>query len=175
MAKTSCPNGHGLWDGDDTLVWVFRTKFFYKYTEENPRFLLGLETGEIYDCVDSDPEEKEYYCWYCDECKALVFFVDKYRYEYLRMADLPETTLDDVKEWEEYIALHNSEFDRFVDFYEGRTPVWAIENYPFQYKYRVSPDQKTILAFNQAGNIQFGYQQSKIIDLKEAYNRINKQ
>ena len=28
MAKTSCPNGHGMWDGDGTpSVWAYRVQY----------------------------------------------------------------------------------------------------------------------------------------------------
>lgn len=168
MAKTSCPNGHGMWDGRDSLVWVFHTGFFYDYMKNYPSFVLGGVMGEIYDCVACYPEEKEYDCWYCEECRALVIFVDTDRYEYLRMKEPPDISFEEARDWEEYIALHNSEMDDFMEFYEGKTAVWAIENYPFKFKCRVSPDQKTIVAFDVDGNVQFGYQQYRILDLSEA-------
>jgi hypothetical protein len=39
-------------------------------------------------------------------------------------------------------------------------PLEAIESYSFKYKYRVSPDKKTIYAIDSEGNIAFGYLRS---------------
>ena len=166
MAKASCPNGHGMWDGDGTpTVWAYRVQYFYDYMRDNPNCVLsfGDHLWQIYDCVDGVPGE-ELDCWYCDECRGLVVFVDTFRYDYGRMEKTPDIKLSDVNTWDEYIALRDKEFEKFTDFYEGKSPVWAIENYPFQYKYRVSPDKTTIYAFDAAGHIQFGYQQVHFTD-----------
>lgn len=39
-------------------------------------------------------------------------------------------------------------------------PLEAIESYSFKYKYRVSPDRKTIYAIDSDGNIAFRYWRS---------------
>ena len=166
MAHTSCPNGHRMWNGDGTpVVWAFRVRYIYDYMKDNPDCVFGFgdRLWQIYDCVDDVPGEA-LDCWYCDECQGLVVFVDTFRYDFNRMKKTPEISLSDVDTWEEYIAFRDDEFDQFTEFYEGKSPVWAIEHYPFQYKYRLSPDKKTIYAFDATGHIQFGYEQVHFTD-----------
>lgn len=163
MAHASCPNGHGMWNGDGKpVVWAFRVNFFREYMKGHPDCILGMDGkyGEMFDCVDDVPGE-DLDCWYCDKCKGVVVFADLLRYDYVRMEKLPSTAIDDVIDWEEYIALREADFEDFQEFYEGKSPVEAIEKYPFKYKYRLSPDKKTIYAFDSAGVIQFGYEQSE--------------
>ena len=162
MAHTSCPNGHDMWNGDGKpVVWAFRVGFFRDYLKGHPDCILGMDGkyGELFDCVDDVPGE-DLDCWYCEECKGVVVFVDLFRYDFIRMEVVPSVTLSDVDDWEEYIALREPEFEDFQEYYEGKSPVEAIETYSFKLKYRLSPDKKTIYAFDSAGTIQFGYEQS---------------
>ena len=41
----------------------------------------------MYDCVDDVPGE-DLDCWYCDECKGLVVYVDISRYDFKRIPSL---------------------------------------------------------------------------------------
>ena len=162
MAHASCPNGHGMWNGDGKpVVWAFRVNFFRDFMKGHPDCILGMDGkyGELFDCVEDVPGE-DLDCWYCDECKGVVVFVDLLRYDYIRMEKLPPVAINEVADWEEYIALREAEFEDFQAYYEGKSPVEAIENYPFKFKYRLSPDKRSIYAFDRTGDIQFGYEQS---------------
>ena len=162
MAHTNCPNGHDMWNGDGKpVVWAFRVNFFRDFLKGHPDCILGMDGkyGELFDCVDNAPGE-DLDCWYCEKCDGVVVFVDLYRYDFTRMKSLPPVDLTEVAEWEEYIAMREPDFENFQEFYEGKNPVEAIDSYPFKTKFRVSPDKKTIYAFDSAGNIQFGYKQA---------------
>ena len=52
------------------------------------------------------------------------------------------------------------DFENFVDFYVGMVPLKAIETYPLQYLYKVSPDKKTIIALDKNGKTAFAYWRS---------------
>lgn len=162
MAHASCPNGHGMWNGDGApVVWAFRVNFFRDYMKRYPGFVFdgAGECSDLYDCV-CDFQGEDLDCWYCEICKGLVVFVDLFRYDFVRMEAVPSVTLRDVADWEEYIALRDIEYGDFQEYCAGKSPVEAIENYPFKFKYRLSPDKKTIYAFDRAGVVQFGYAQS---------------
>lgn len=162
MAKTSCPSGHGMWNGGgEPVVWAFRVGFIREFVKEHPDCKLddNGEYPELYDCVYDVPEEK-LDCWYCDECKGLTVFVDISRYDFKLMKNLPVIDMNEVMSWEEYIALRDLDFEDFQEYYEGMNPIKAIETYNFKYKYRVSPDKKTIYAINSEGDVEFGYMQS---------------
>lgn len=163
MAHTACPNGHDMWNGDgEPVVWAFRVGFIRKFVEEHPDCRLGNNNSEywqLFDCVDGVPGE-DLDCWYCDECKGLTIFVDISRYDFKRMHVVPKLKINEILEWEEYIALRDQEFDEFQDCYEGINPFEAIETYPFKYRYRVSPDRKTIYAVDSDGKVAFGYLRS---------------
>ena len=129
--------------------------------------ILGLDGkyGQMYDCVD-DVFGEDLDCWYCEECGNLAVFVDLFRYDFIRMDNLPSITFNEVLDWEEYIALRNQEFEDFQDFYQGKSPIEAIRDYSFKYKYRLSPDKKNIYAFDSSGKLQFGYEQSAFIEFE---------
>lgn len=165
MAHTVCPNGHGMWDGDfKPVVYVFRLGFLREFIKNHPKCKLERKSGyeELYDCVDGVIGE-DLDCWYCDECKGLVVFVDNFRYDFKRMESLPDKS-EDFHDWEEYIALRNKEFEEFQIFYEGKTVSEAIKQYDFEYFYKVSPDKKTIYAVDKEGQVAFGYYQSNFIE-----------
>ena len=162
MAHTACPNGHDMWNGDGKpVVWAFRVGFFHDFMKQHPNCVLG-DNGEywqIYDCVD-DALGEDLDCWYCDECKGLVVYVDLSRYDFQRMDMVPEVFITDFDEWEEYIALRDRPFEDFQEYYEGKNPLEAVETYDFEYHYKVSPDKKTIYAFGRDGKAVFGYSRS---------------
>ena len=162
MAHTSCPSGHSMWNGDGKpVVYAFRINFFKDFVKKYPYFQLGNDEylSQIYDCVDGIRGE-DLDCWYCDECKGLVVFVDHMRYNFKIMDKLPEINMDKLLAWEEYIALRDHDFEEFQDYYEGMNPLLAIESYTFKYRYRVSPDKNCFYAINQNGKVEFGYYQS---------------
>ena len=165
MAHASCPNNHGMWDGDGKpVVWAFRVNYLREFERLYPDFVLDDDWRQeghvqLYDCVDDAPGE-DLDCWYCDECKGLVVYVDLLRYDFKRMESIPSVAYTDVEDWEDYIALRDREFEEFQEFYQGMTPMEAIEKYPFKYWYKLSPDKKTILAFDEFRNVAFGYWQS---------------
>ena len=166
MAHASCPNGHAMSNGDGKpVVWAFRIGFFRDFMKAHPECKLGDEESkyfQIYDCVDDVPEE-DLDCWYCDECKGLVVFVDNARYDFKRMENLPDINVKQLASWEDYIALHDKEFEEFEDFYVDKSPLEAIEQYAFTYRYKASPDRKNIYALGREGQIAFGYYRSNYI------------
>lgn len=166
MAHASCPNGHGMWNGDGKpVVWAFRVGFFYDFMKTHPDCKLDVESEywQMYDCVDNVLGE-DLDCWYCDECKRLVIYVDIARYDFKRMESLPDVKPEDLEGWEEYIALRDREFEDFQEFYEGKNPLEAIEQYDFTYRYKVSPDKKTFYALDREGKIVFGYFRSNYME-----------
>lgn len=159
MAHASCPNGHGMWNGDGKpVVWAYRVGFFRDFMKTHPDCRLDEESeySQLYDCVDDVPGE-DLDCWYCDECKGLVVYVDIARYDFKRMENLPDVKPENLDGWEDYIALRDREFEDFQDFYEGKNPIEAIEQYDFTYHYKLSPDKKMIYALDKEGKIVFGY------------------
>lgn len=159
MAHASCPNGHGMWDGDGKpVVWAFRVGFFRDFMKAHPDCKLdeASEYWQLYDCVDDVPGE-DLDCWYCDECKGLVVYVDIARYDFKRMETLPDIRSEELAGWEDYIAMREREFEDFQDFYEGKSPMEAIEKYNFAYRYKLSPDKKMFYALDKDGRIAFGY------------------
>ena len=65
------------------------------------------------------------------------------------METLPEIEPEAFDGWEDFIALRDSEFEAFQEFSGGKSPVEAIEQYDFTYRYKVSPDKKTFLRLLQ--------------------------
>ena len=68
MAHASCPNGHGMWDGDGKpIVWAFRVGFIRDFMKAHPDCKLDRESEywQMYDCVDDVPGE-DLDCWYCE-------------------------------------------------------------------------------------------------------------
>jgi hypothetical protein len=169
MAHTSCPNGHSMWNGDGKpVVWAYRVNYFRDFVREHPDAILDMEDRDnrwwqIYDCVDDVPGE-DLDCWFCDECKGLTVFVDIARYDFQYTDDVPDITVQDVSDWEEYIALRDEPFEDFQDFYSGKNPLETIETYDFEYKYRLSPDKRIIFAFNRMGHISFGFTRSNYME-----------
>lgn len=168
MAHTVCPNDHDMWNGDGKpVVWVYRINFFKEYVKKHPAVRLGLPDEEgfrmqIFDCVDEIPGE-DLDCWHCDECNGLTVFDDVDRYDFNMIKELIAVSKEDVFDWEEYVALRDTQFDRFMDFYEGMDPLTAIETYDFEYKYRVSPDKRLIYAFTKDGKYAFGFERCQFM------------
>ena len=171
MAKTVCPNGHSLWNGDGKpVVFAFRVGFFREFMKSHPDCILSLDNEfyQLYDCIDSCIEEyplEDLDCWYCDICKGLAIFVSalNLRYDFNRIEDISTVLPEESENWEEYVALRNKEFvDQFMDHCEGKSPLQAIETYNFTYRFKVSPDKKLIYAFNRDGAIAFGYERTRI-------------
>lgn len=159
LAHAICPDGHDMWNGDGKpVVWAFRVGFLRDFIKTHPGCKLGEESEhwQMYDCVDDVPGE-DLDCWYCDECKSLVVYAGISRYDFKRMESLPDVKLANLDGWEEYIALRDREFEDFQEFYKGKNPIEAIEQYDFAYRYMLSPDRKTIYALDREGKIAFGY------------------
>ena len=166
MAKTSCVNGHPMWNGDGKpVLWIFRTGYFREYEEKHPNTVLAEDgyVPQIYDlCEDAYKEELD--GWYCDECKSVAVFCENTRYDYVLKEKLPEYSYDQTEDWEEYIALRDDDFEDFQEFYEKKKPFDAIQSYRFKYTYRLSPDEKIILAFDQDKKPAFAYELKRFID-----------
>ena len=161
MAHTTCPNGHSMWNGDGKpVVYAFRTEYIREYSKMHPECILAENgvTPAMYDITDEAPQE-DIDCWYCEECKGLVVFVDtlEERHDYKILDDVPDVRMSELKDWDEYIALRYWDFEEWDAFYAGMTPIQAIEQYDFKYRYMVSPDKEKIYAFDKDGNIMFGY------------------
>lgn len=158
MAHTHCPAGHDMWNGDGKpVVYAYRVGFFEEFMKEHPDCVLGSRDYlAIYDCVDYVMGE-DLDCWYCDECQGLVVFVDNLRYDYVRMERTPSVLFSEVSSWEEYIGIRDQDFEDFSDAYQGKSPLDAIADYDFKYKYRLSPDKRTIYAFDRNQTISFAY------------------
>lgn len=159
MAHTSCPSGHGMWDGNGKpVVWAFRVGYIREFVKEHPDCILSDDGPywQMYDIVD-DAIGEDLDCWYCDECKGLTVFVDLARYDFKRYELIPEIHPSEYATWEDYIAQRESDFEDFQEYYEGMNPLDAIETYPFEYRYKVSPDKKTIIALNKNDKIAFAY------------------
>ena len=172
MAHTCCIKKHSMWDGDGKpVVYAFRVQYIKEFMEKNPQclFLPNSYYMQMYDCVD-EVQGEDLDCWYCDECGCLAVFVDNYRYDYEPLEQLPDST--DLADWQEYIALRDKEFDLFSDFYEGLSPLEAIERYPFKYKYMVSNDKNQILAFDRNSNLCFGFKLVRFVNFKEKEERV---
>lgn len=139
MAKTSCINGHPMWNGDGKpVIWAYRIGYFVEYMKRHPDCILG-DSGngyQIFDCVREDPEE-DLDVWYCDECGSVAVFTGHFRYDYCRMHSLPKIDEDIFDCWEEYVALRDLPYDEFMDFYDGKSPLEAIMTYHFPVKYWV--------------------------------------
>ena len=109
MSHALCPNGHGMWNGDGKPdVWAFRVGYFRDFMKAHPDCKLDedSEYWQLYDCVDDIPGE-DLNCWYCDECKGLVVYVDIARYDFKRMETIPDVKPEELAGWEEYIALRD--------------------------------------------------------------------
>lgn len=54
MAHCTCINGHLMWNGDGTQIYLpYRLNFFKQFTDKNPSFILNSDQyNEIYDCYD---------------------------------------------------------------------------------------------------------------------------
>lgn len=65
------------------------------------------------------------------------------------MRGLPGIKLEKLEDWEDYVAIREQEFEEFREYYEGKNPLDAIEQYDFKYRYKLSPDKKTIFAFDK--------------------------
>ncbi len=167
MAHAICPNGHTMWDGDGKpYVWAFRIGFIREYMKSHPDFKLGDHTGlsrELYDLVENDSDE-DLDCWYCDECKGLIVFFDNYRFDYKPIESIPEINAGQLEGWDDYIALRDNDFSDFQEFYVGKNPIEAIEEYDFKYMFKVCPDKNKIYAVNKEGGISFGYYRSKVYE-----------
>lgn len=169
MAHTNCPNGHNMWNGDGKpIVYAFRVGFIKRFTEQFPDRVLnsGDQFFHMYDLCDElgGVPGEDLDCWYCDECKGLVVFVDNLRYDYQRLDTVPDMAYSDLLEWEDYIALRDLQFEHFQNFYEGKTPLEAVSTYDFEYRYKVSKDKKTIYAFDRDGELAFGYSLSSFME-----------
>ncbi|MBR6228376.1 MAG: hypothetical protein IKQ97_01405 [Eubacterium sp.] len=176
MAHTNCPNGHDMWNGDGKpIVQAFRLNYFKEFTERHPDFKLQTDEYQnlaIYDTYDYDDHpEEEYDLWYCDKCKGLVVFTydNRMRYDYVYSESAPNDLEFDTTIWEEYYALRDDEFfDEFIDLCEKKTPWEVLTTYKFRKKYRLSPDKKTIFAYEAEENrLEFVYRQIKIYHFDE--------
>lgn len=160
MAKTRCPMGHFLSNGDgETDVWAFRTDFFKDFAKREPDCVIRdfEKYWKIYDCVE-EARGENLDCWYCEKCRGLTVFVDEYRYDFMPMDILPEVNREAVLSGEEYIAMRPDEFEVFQDYCDGMHPLTAIETFDFKYKYRLSKDKRVIYAINPEGEVEFGYE-----------------
>ena len=150
-----------MWNGDGKpVLWTFRLEFFKEFMRDHPDCVLGQEEEywQIFDCYEVDPAE-ELDCWYCDECKSLAVFAknDSIRYDYLRMENIPDIDLSEVRGWVEYVAYRNKVFIDFMDYSEGLSPLEALEKFPTQFHCYLSPDKKMFYVFDDNGRVRFGY------------------
>ena len=160
-----------MWNGDGKpVVWVFGIDYFKKFMKEHPNCILSDKGDwwQIYDCYDEHPEE-ELDCWYCDECESIAVFTgeDKYRYDFEKMETVNNVSRDNIANWQDYVALKDRPFEDFQDWYEGRNPLAALEEYEFEYRYKVSPDKKFVYAIDSNGEVAFGYKQTRFLVLKQ--------
>lgn len=193
MAHCACINNHIMWNGDGgPEINAYPISFFKEFVAAHPGvFLLGDEFPEmdhsdlnnfprIYDCFEWDPS-REPDCWLCDECQSLVvFFSDKdsrttQRYDFVKMEKLYEPGDKSFDDWEDYVAIRNDELEKFDEWYPGLDPLTALETYPFKYRYKVSPDQKYICAFDQNNNMVFSYEQVRFLEFKHQERAIQNQ
>ena len=167
MAHCRCINGHDMWNGDGKpVIWAFSIRYIKDYVKRFPDVTLG--TGmQIYDLFN---DEDELDCWYCDECHSLTVFINHYRYDFVRFDVNKEMKITSLSNWEDYIALRNIPFDEFSDWYDGMNPLTAIENYKFDYLYKVSSDKQFIYAIDSHDEIAFGFQQVRLIDYNQEIN-----
>lgn len=169
MAHCACINGHDMWNGDGKPeVTALREAFFLEYLKRHPDRVLGSDScPQIYDCYEDDPDE-EYDLWFCDDCQCLTAFThdEHFRYDYQKVAVTTDITYEEVADWDKYYALRNKEFEDYMDFYRGKTPADAILQYSFPYEYRVSPDRKTIYAFDRNKICQYGFTLVRVLNLK---------
>ena len=164
MAKTSCINNHPMWNGDGgPVLWIYRVGFLKKYQEDHPEFVFDGRIPEIYDLVDEGYKE-DLDGWYCDVCKSVAIFTENFRYDYVPKETLPDCSYEQALSWEEYIAIRDDDLEAFQDFYVGKRPYDAVESYPFRYKYRLSPDENIVLAFDQGREPVFAYELKRFID-----------
>lgn len=172
MAHTRCYNGHCMWNGDGKPeVWAFRVGFFKEYMKQHPSFLLETISDEneygfqIYDCTSEYPEE-DLDCWYCDECNSLVVFYSHYRIDFEPIENI-NISYNDIKDWVEYIACREDEFEKFQEFYVGKNPIEAIYEYPFERRYMMSPDGAYIYGYDKENIISVGYKKVRYIDVND--------
>ena len=91
-------------------------------------------------------------------------FFDNYRFDYKTIESIPEINVGQLKKWDDYIALRDNDFSDFQEFYVGKNPIEAIEEYDFKYMFKVCPDKSKIYAVNNEGKISFGYYVSKVYE-----------
>lgn len=113
----------------------------------------------MYDIVDEAVGE-DLDCWYCEEGKGLTVFVDLAMYDFKRCESIPEIHPSEYSTWEDYIVQRKPDFEDFQEYYEGKNPLNAIKTYQFEYRYKVSPDKKTILALDKNNKSAFAYWRS---------------
>ena len=87
------------------VVWAFRVGFIRDFMKAHPDCKLDRESEywQMYDCVDDVPGE-DLDCWYCDECKGLVVYVDISRYDFKRMESL--SAIDFIRVTLAFILLY---------------------------------------------------------------------
>lgn len=189
MAHCLCINGYDMWNGDGKPeINAFSISFFEEFMEAHPGvFLVGTDYPGIdykapdifeyiYDCYDWAPS-REPDCWLCEDCESLTVFFDDdnyrldHRYDFVKMEKLYEPGDKGFDDWEEYVAMRNDELDEFGDWYIGLDPLTALKTYPFKYRYKVSPDQKYICAFDSSQNLVFSYEQVRFLDFQKEEKR----
>ncbi len=168
MAHTICYKGHGMWNGDcKPVVWAFRAGYFNEYLKVHPGFLLDSPQSEeeyglqIFDCTDESPKE-DLDCWYCDECGCLAVFFLNYRIDFIPFEN-KDITFEDIENWEEYIACRNEEFEQFQDFYVGKNPLEAIDEFPFKCRYMLSPEGDYIFGYDKNHRIVIGFKKERVL------------
>ena len=165
MAHCNCINGHNMWNGDGKpTVWAFSVDYIKDMVKSYPNFIILCDDMEIYDLYN---DENDLDCWYCDECKSLAVFVSHYRYDFIQFDVYKDIEVMSISQWEDYIALRDRPFEDFQIWYDGMDPISAIENYKFDYRYKVSPDKKTIYAIDFNNEIAFGFRQVRFIDFNK--------
>lgn len=168
MAHTSCYNKHSMWNGDGKpVVYAYRIGFLVEYMNRHPDFKLCVPTTENeygYDIFDVEDKLADEFpkdsldIWYCDECGCLAIFYSDSRADYTPIKDLSQISYEDIKEWTDYIACREMEFEEFQDYYEEMNPVDAAMNFQFKYRYKVSVDMKYIYGYDSNYNIVHGFE-----------------
>lgn len=61
--------------------------------------------------------------------------------------------LETVMDWNDYVALRDHPFEAFQDWYECKDPLSAIEEYDFEFRYKVSPDKNLFMHLIRAARL----------------------
>ena len=161
MAHCTCINGHLMWNGDGTQIYLpYRLNFFKQFTDKNPSFILNSDQyNEIYDCYDvGENAVEEYDCWYCNECKAITIFNhdSSIRYYFIISKDFNKYKIN-LSDYEEYAVINEKEFSKSQDYYKNKSPYHVLTSFPFNLYAYVDKDKDLLLIKEIDKNILLAY------------------